>query len=132
LRFLEDTPTSTNIFTIKYGIPHTFSDSDNTLPTSDARAFCHLVASKVAYAISAKFAQHQDSSIGADAVDYGGKQSLWADVAKDQRGMYNDFFGLSDDGGDGATSAPAAGLFADTDFALAHGRPFLTHDSRYR
>jgi hypothetical protein len=128
-RFLEDTPTSSNIFTIKYGIPHTLTDTSNTLPTSDCRAFCHLCASLTAYAISAKFAQRQDSSFSADAVNYESKAEEWRNVAEDQRKIYNDFFGITDE--DGA-SVPAAGSLADTDFIYQHGMRFLFHGGRYR
>lgn len=132
LRFTEDTPTSTNIFTLKYGIPHTLSDTVNTLNEADFRAFCHFAASLVAHAISAKFAQHQDSSFGADAVDYANKTELWKTVAESQRKLYNDHFGISGEGEDGESSAPAAGSFVDTDFTFQHGQKFIFHGGRYR
>jgi hypothetical protein len=130
LRFTEDTPTSTNIFTLKYGIPHTLSDTVTTLNSADCHAFCHLPASLVAYAISAKFGKHQISTIAADSVDYGAKVEEWRGIAEDQRKLYNDHFGIADEG-EGA-GVLAVGSLVDTDFAYQHGAKFLFHGGRYR
>lgn len=131
VRFLEDSPSSPNVFTLKYGIAHTLSDTSNTLPTNACKAFCHLTASLVAYAISAKFAQHQDSSFGADAVDYANKSELWKNVAEDQRKLYNDHFGIKEES-EGGSGVPAAGVIADLDMKYGWGRKWLWHGGAFR
>lgn len=129
IRFIEDAPTAPEVFTIKYGIQHTLSDSINTIPSNDCRAFCHLVASLMASAISANFAKYQDSSFSADAVNYGEKANEWREIAKDQYSIYAKHFGIGD-GEDAGT--PAAGSFTDTDFTFQHGAKFLFHSGKYR
>src|SRR5574342_152365 len=97
LIFLSITPSTTDVFKINYTKTHIVSEvsDDNTVLAKHQDAFEHLAAAFVAYAISAKYANTQDPSIDADAVDYGSKSTQWREVADAEMKLYEDHVGLN-------------------------------------
>src|SRR5574342_685856 len=98
LTFLSITPSTTDVFKINYTKTHTVSDEavdNNTVLAKHQDAFEHLAAAFVAYAISAKYANTQDPTIDADAVDYGSKSAQWREVADAEMKLYEDHVGLN-------------------------------------
>lgn len=97
LTFLQVIPSASDLFKIKYTKTHVVSDESeaaNTILAKHQDAFEHLAAALAAYEISAKYANTQDPSIEADAVDYGAKSEQWREVAEAEMKLYEDHLNL--------------------------------------
>ena len=100
-------------------------------PTSDVEdqdTFLAIIFKTLHYAyraIAARFAQSADSSIQADAVDYGGQGQNFLFLAEEAKKEYRAIVGLSGD-------VKAAGVLGDVDVIFAHGEDFLHHPVRTR
>lgn len=131
IRFLQSSPIATERFIVEYTGIHTHDDDTNTILSSDYSAFCNLIAGHTAYAISAKFAQHTDSSFDADTVDYAGLSQQWADVGNRYLELFNKHYGI---GAAGATQAAIRAGGANVDLNLGPRYPgkFLFNNDRLR
>lgn len=125
VRFISIEPLSSEYFVQEYMLPHTHTDSSDTIPTSDLDAVCHLAASFTAKTISAAFAKATSSTFGADNVDQLAKVDAWDTVANEQRKLYRDKLGLDRD-----SKNPPVQKILDSDAQYTHRRPFLFHSGR--
>jgi hypothetical protein len=126
LRFLEDTPETTEDIRITYTALHTCTDAACTAPTYDEEALQILAASIFCEMLAAYYAQTQDSTIQADSVDHKSKASEYAARARSYRQMYFNHIGIKE----GET--PAASLTRDQDAAGSWGGDKMTHPRRFR
>ncbi len=126
LRLLEDTPETTESIRITYTALHICTDAACTVPAYDEEALQMLAASVFCDMLAAYYAQAQDSTIMADAVDHKSKASEYAARARAYRKMYFDHLGLRE----GET--PAASVTRDQDLAAGWGGDRATHPRKYR
>jgi hypothetical protein len=126
LRLLEDTPETTEDLRIVYTALHTCTDAACTAPSYDEEALQILAASIFCDMLAAYFAQTQDSTIQADAVDHKSKASEYAGRARAYRKMYFDHIGIKE----GET--PAASVTKDQDMPGSWAADKMTHPGRYR
>jgi len=126
LRFLEAKPTATESFRIAYTTLHVCTDAACTVPVYDEEALQILAASIFCDMLAAYFAQTQDSTIRADAVDHKSKASEYAARARAYRQMYFDHLGVKEG------KAPAASVTRDQDTAGSFGDDRMTHGKRWR
>jgi hypothetical protein len=126
LRLLEDTPETSETLRVTYTAMHTCTDEACTVPSYDEEALQILAASIFCDMLAAYFAQTQDSTIQADAVDHKSKASEYAARARAYRKMYFDHLGIKE----GET--PAASVTRDQDKAGSWAGDKATHPRRYR
>lgn len=136
LHFGGFTPASgTDNLLIRYTTRHVHTDELDTVPYDDFDALCWLAASFAADMAAAKMAAAADSTIGADAVDYGNGTDRWRTVAREYRRRYDDHIGAGGGGdgesGGGGGSVPA-GAYADWDVLDSGGYNRLFHAGRRR
>jgi len=129
LRFLEDSPTATEAFIVRYSASHAVGAGDNeagtTIPACDVRAFAQLVASVGLRQLAARSAQSRDATIDADSVDYGDGTKTYNTLADELARSYREHVGVSDDEGEGGVRAAVA--FHDLDVDLKWGEERLFH-----
>jgi len=77
-------------------------------------------------ALAARFGQTTDSSIDADAVDYGGRSQNFLFVADQYENQYKEIVGLDDEG------VRAESVLIEADRVFAHGEDYLYHDAKSR
>ena len=129
IRFTTFTPASSKKARFLFTVPHTLSDTSNTIVDNDIEAVITLTASFCFWALAAKFAQTTDPSIDADVIDYQRKSDLYSALAKEKLAIYNSLMGL----GAEAKGAAAAGVeFKDFDVSYPWGEDYLTHPIRQR
>ena len=126
LRLLEDIPKATENIRIVYTALHTCTDAACTVPVYDEEALQILAASIFCDMLAAYFAQTQDSTIRADAVDHKSKASEYAARARAYRKIYFDHLGVEEG------KAPAASVTRDQDTAGSFGDDRMTHGKRWR
>ena len=129
LRFLEDSPAATEAFIVRYTASHAIGAGDDeagtTIPACDVRSFAQLVAGVCLRQLAARSAQSRDSTLDADAVDYGGASRVYNTLADELIRAYREHVGVSDDEGEGGVRA--AVTFADIDLDLQWGAERLFH-----
>lgn len=131
LRFTTFTPASTKIARFLYTVPHTLTDSSNTIIDNDIEAVVTLTAALCFWALAAKFAQTTDPSIDADVIDYQRKSDLYTVLAKEKLATYNSLMGLGAEA-KGAAAASAGVILKDLDISFPWGEDYLTHPIRQR
>ena len=131
IRFTTFTPASTKIARFLYSLPHTLSDTSNTIVDNDIEAVVTLTAALCFWALAAKFAQTTDPSIDADVIDYQRKSDLYTTLAKEKLAIYNSLMGLGEEA-KGAAAATAGIEFKDFDVSYPWGEDYLTHPIRQR
>jgi hypothetical protein len=77
----------------------------DTIPIKDRYGVASLAAANCCLMLAAYYAQTSDSTIGADAVDYGSRTERYLALARQYRGEYNGAFGIAGDSGVMAASA---------------------------
>lgn len=127
LRFLGYTPSSSEVVLVRYTTIHALTDSVDTIPTANYRAFSYLCASLAALMISAKYAKSSNSSIGADSVDYLSKVDEWRKVSEYYLDQYQSNIGIPADG-----TPLAASQTKDWDTFFAWGSDYLFHNRRWQ
>jgi len=126
LRFLGDTPETTEDLRITYTALHTCTDAACTVSSYDEEPLQILAASIFCDMLAAYFAQTQDSTIQADSVDHKSKASEYAARARAYRKMYFDHLGIKE----GET--PAASVTKDQDMPGSWAGEKMTHPRKYR
>lgn len=126
LRFLNDTPASTEDFRVTYTARHTCTASACTVAAGDHEAVQSLAAHYFCKMLAAAYALDQDSTIGADSVDHGGRSRKYNDLAKQYLSDYNSHMGIVS----GKPRAASVTRDQDKDASWAGDR--LTHRRRYR
>ncbi len=125
LLFIVDTPQATQTIRVEIERPFTLSDTTSDL---DDIAFLALVFKTVELGLMAlanRFAQTSDSTIDADAVDYGGRTNNFLFAAETSRKRYEHLVGLDKD-------VKAAQAFADSDIKFAGFEDLFWHPARTR
>lgn len=105
--------------------PHTVTSTSNTLSQDDFMAVIYKTLVFIFRSLAARFAQTTESTIGADAVDYGGRTQNYLFLAERYETQYKQMTGL---GG----KIKFAQAFAETDIVFSHGEDFLYHPKRRR
>lgn len=123
IRFLTQTPGTSDYFSIKHTGIHIHTDTQDTIPSKQYWAFVSLCCALCARALAADFAKFTDSSFTGDAVDYSTHTDKWQTVADKFMQDYLDRMGASE-----SPKTKAAALFVDLDTRDRFGRayPFST------
>ncbi len=120
LQLITTTPQTGYTLRVSYTVQH--SADASTVPDADFVGAVNLAAAIAARRLQAIYSQLGDSSIGADAVDYRGKQQGYGQLAADLETKFAQAFGL-----DKTTEQPAASASTDWDPGLESGYERLTH-----
>lgn len=104
------TPAVAEKLRIAYTVPHTLTNSVDTIPTIHFDAVCDLAAAYCCTRLESKFAKSSDATIAADAVNYRDSQLRFRQAREDFLAQYRMKVGLPADGG----PAPA-NVFKDWD-----------------
>ena len=120
LRLLRITPISGKSLRVTYTALH--SNDGSTVPDGDFEGAANLAAACAAWRLAAIYSQLGDSALGADAVDYRGKVSAYADLARALEERFKELFGM-----DKEEEQPAASAIEDWPVRLEEGGRRLTH-----
>ena len=120
LRLLRITPISGKSLRITHTALH--AGDGSTVPDGDFEGVANLAAAYAAWRLAAIYSQLGDSAIGADAVDYRGKASAYADLARALEERFKELFGLDEE-----EEQPAASATEDWRVRLEEGGRRLTH-----
>lgn len=132
IRFKTFIPASGNKIRFEYANPHILSNDDNTIQDADSTAVISLAAAICYWALAARFAQHSDSTIEADVIDYARKADTYSNLAKEKISMYNSLMGIGTEGSKMA-AATAGVSVRDLDITYPPGLgDYLTHPSSIR
>lgn len=118
VRFTDRTPATTDTLRLSYTVLHTLDVASSTIPALDELAVADLAAAVSLRQLGARFAQVTDSTMDADAVDYGERVAMYAALADRYLRQYRDHIGVGT--GDEAGEA-AAVEFLDIDSSLSAG-----------
>lgn len=103
LRLIQAKPPVGEAVRVTYTLPRT----EASVVKGDLDAVADLAASICSATLANLFAQTSDPTIAADAVNYRTKSAEFSALAKRQRQLYLDHFGITDDGGPAAAWATA-------------------------
>ena len=120
LRLLRITPISGKSLRVTYTALHT--NDGSTVPDGDFEGVANLAAAYSAWRLAAIHSQLGDSALGADAVDYRGKATGYADLARALEERFKELFGLDEE-----EEQPAASATEDWQVRLEEGGRRLTH-----
>lgn len=126
IRFLDNTPTSSEYFRVHYTALHTCGDTTCTIADGDVNAVKLLVAAVFCDMLAVYYAQNMDSSISSDSVQHSSQAREYAARAKAYRGMYYDQMGIK------PGSVKAASITVDQDRKPSWQSKWLTHSQKYR
>jgi len=125
LRFRETTTKVGDIIRVRIATDWTLEPVSDVDDSDTFLAIVFKTLHNAYRAIAARFAQSADSSIQADAVDYGGQGQNFLFLAEEAKKEYRALVGLSGD-------VKAAAVLNDVDIIFAHGEDFLNHPVRTR
>lgn len=111
---------------VNYTIPHTLSDSENTIPDRSKEPVASYAASLLCDQLASFYTGETDSTVSADNVDHQGKGALFAARAKVLRDRYYNEMGID------PKRNVASGCVVDLDLTDWRGRDLLTHPGRLR
>jgi len=126
LRFLVDSPSTTEIIMVTYTAIHTLSDAIDTLPAHDYDAVVNIAASLCASEIASELAKQSDPSIMGDVIDHLDKSRRWSEIAKEYEEKYMDQLGITEESGVVGASAES-----EQDAVYAWGTDRLFHPRRW-
>jgi hypothetical protein len=126
LRFLENTPSTSDDIRISYTSLHVCTDDACTIPAIDEGAVQMLAAATFCDMLATYYAQTSDSVIQADSVDHKSKASEYASRARTYRQQYLNHLGIKE-----GSVAPAS-VTRDQDAKTSHGMDGMTHKKRFR
>jgi len=126
LRLFNDTPAATEDLRITYTALHTCTDTACTIPAADEEAVQILAAAYFCDMLAAYYAQTQDSTIAADAVDHKSKAGEYAARGRTYRKAFYDHLGIIEG------QKTAASVTMDQDMTASWGGDHATHPRRYR
>jgi|TARA_Y100000310_G_scaffold150911_1_gene150405 hypothetical protein len=127
IRFLAHTPDSAETFIVTFSARHTVDGSTSTIRPTDDYAVADLAAAIALRQLGARTLESQDSTIGADAVDYGGASARYSAAADRYLRSYRTHMGLGKAGADTGAGDVAAVAYLDVDPALPWGEQRLFH-----
>jgi hypothetical protein len=104
---------------------------DSTIPDADFEAVCDYAGALCCEALAARYAQTNDSTIQADAVNYRTKSQEYLGIAKALRKRYDEQVGIQEGGtGPGGGTVPGALAVGDMELKQGSGVERLTHRRR--
>jgi len=129
LRFKTFVPASGIKARFTYAAKHTLNTTTCTITDNDSNAVLALAAGLCYWALAARFAQHSDSTIEADVIDYARKSDIYKELALQKMDMYRSLMGIGSK--KDALSAASAGVsIKDYDLRYPGGLgDYLTHPS---
>lgn len=123
-------PATGKIVRFEYALPHTLTDSSNSIKDGDSSAVINLTASLCFWALAAKFAQSTEPTIDADSVDHQRKSEQYLEMAKERADMYKALMGI---GEDSKAKASAGIAYKDLDIKYPGSiGDYLTHPTHVR
>jgi len=128
LRFVGLTPSSSYTIRYPYITPHALTDTGCTIFENDFDAVCELATGFCYRALAAKFAQTQEPTIEADAIDYAHKADEYLRLTEDAFKNYAKHMGK----GDEAEEKPPAMAVQDLDIQFPWVADYLTHSKTSR
>ncbi len=130
LRFLSYEPTTAETINLKHTALHALSAGTagtSTVPASDQDAVINLAGALACYALSRKYAQSLEQTIGADSVQHLSKSGEYAKRGKELEGLYRKHITAG-----GERPPAAASVSGDWDSLAGWNDDRLTHPKRYR
>ena len=124
------TPSSGKVMRFEYTIPHSLTDTANSIKDGDSSAVINLTASLCFWALAAKLAQSTEPTIDADSVDHQRKSEQYLEMAKERADMYKALMGIGED----STAKASAGVaIKDLDIRFPGSiGDYLTHPAHTR
>jgi hypothetical protein len=122
---IADSPAASQSMRIFYEALHTCTDDACTIPAYDEAAVQMLAAALFCEMLAAYFAQNQDSTIMADAVDHKSKSAEYQARAKAYRANYFSHLGIKDG------ENPAASVTKNQNVDGSYGDR-ITHSRKFR
>jgi len=129
LRTLDFTPSTGQTMRIVHTARHAVAGASSTVAKADEIAVAELAASICLRQLAARAADSRDSTILADAVDYGGLVQTYTQLADRLLRAYRDHVGVGKEGE--SESVMAATAILDVDPTLAWGEQRLFHNRRW-
>ena len=127
-RLINITPTASQTVRLIYTAPHEVPTTGNaTIRDVDGEAFSYLAAALCLRALAAKHAQSSDTTMSADAVDWGGKVDQYITLAKEYENLYRNHIGKGD-----KVQVKAGSAIQDMDTSYAWGADFVFHPRKWR
>ena len=97
LRFLKISPVVGKTARVSFTAQHTVDVTTSTIPASDEDAVASMAASLGCQALATHYAQTQDATLSADAVDYKTKSSEYSALAKRLKAIFLESIGVKED-----------------------------------
>lgn len=132
LMFRGETPATGQYFRLGYRTLHSHDDGapGDTIPSAHFDAFCCLSAYYGCQMLATKAAGNRNSTIRADAVNYGSNQDRYRDQAREWLRAYRE--GVQTGSAQPDVKRAPAFAFGDWDTRSPTNRPWLTHPERIR
>jgi hypothetical protein len=126
-RLIRHTPTASEKVRFLYTVRHAVDATQDTVAVFDRESAAKLAASFGARALAAYYAQTQDPTLAADAVNYRTKAQDYTMLADRLLKAFKEHLGLKDQ-----DQVPAAGASIDLDVDLQPGGDRFYHPRRWR
>jgi hypothetical protein len=132
-RFKSFIPINGNIARFEYSTRHTLNQSTNTIQDSDSQAVIAKSAAICFWALASRFAQHSDSTIDADVIDYARKYDYYKELAIAADSEYRSLMGIGNEAKNSVAASVGVSI-KDYDLEFGGGAlgDYLTHPSLYR
>jgi len=126
LRFLYDSPSTTDAFLFEYTTTHTYSESEFTVPTNLQGAFKYLCTAHACAVMANHYGYSSDPSLDADTVDHLEKGSLWWEKYNSYKKLYDQHLGKDD------RKVSAATAKGEYDISMPWGGDHIYHPRKWR
>lgn len=125
IRFIDAEPSASQNFIVTYTIPHTLTDSANTIYEADFNAVCHLTAGLTLLSMANKYTQSSEPTIAASAVAFRTKSDRCRAVAEEQFKLYAKAMQQDEE-------VSAAIIIREYDTKYPWGGEYITHPPEWR
>ncbi len=126
IRFYDLTPPTGDTIRVIFTIPHSVTAGTSSVIVQDDPAVAALASAILLRQLAARHTHDFDSTIAADAVDYGGTPRRYLDLAQALEREYEEHMGVGDASGD----VTAAMILHDVDPGFAWGERRIFHGPR--
>ena len=132
-RFKSFIPITGNIARFEYSARHIINESTCTVLDVDSQAVISKAAAICFWALASRFAQHSDSTLEADVIDYARKYEYYKELAITADSEYRTFMGIGEEAKN-STAASTGIAIKDLDLEFGGGAlgDYLTHPSSFR
>jgi hypothetical protein len=110
------------IIRVRASNPHTVTETTSTVNETEFNALVFAVACEIYRSLAARFAQTQDATLEADAVDYAGRSQNYLFLGERCNNAYKNALGLD------ANARPAQSL-READVRFTNGEDLIFHPS---